>query len=376
MPLISCPVLSVHTDDHLKQLCAQWLNSSMLAIDTEFMRTNTFFPKPALVQIHDGQANYLIDPLRIRDWAPLVEVVSETDSLKVFHACSEDLEVFHRLLGVVPNNLFDTQLAAAFAGKGFSIGYGNLVEELLRVQLPKDETRSDWLQRPLTEAQLDYAAMDVEYLFSIAEILLQHLRPLGRLSWVLDEGQALVESFRESQKPENAALRFRAAWRLSARQLALLQRLATWRDFTAQQRNIPRNHVIHDKILYALAENQPTHVAQLRKVVDLSDKAIRRYGEQIVALVQEVQSLDDSVLPEPLSKPPSSRQKATVRLLREKLSEVAEQLDIAAEVLARKKDYEYIALAADRGAEGEDLLPPGLASWRVEYVKPVVLKYL
>lgn len=376
MSSLSYPLIDVDSNAHLQRLCENWLKLPMLAVDTEFMRTTTFYPLPALIQVHDGTANYLIDPLKIDSWQPLCEVLQHPHTLKVLHACSEDVEVFYRLLQVLPVNLLDTQVAAAFAGKGFSVGYSKLVEELLSVQLPKGETRSDWLQRPLTEAQRSYAAMDVEYLFAAANILLEELKVQNRLQWALDESQALINNFREAQNPDNAVLRFRGAWRLDSRQLCLLMHLARWRELVAQQRDVPRSYVIKDKPLYSIAEAMPSHVGQLRKVPEMPEKTIRRYGEELIDIGVAVAALEDSELPERLPKTPSSKQKETIKLLREKISEVAQRLNIAPEILARRKDYEYIVQAVARGAEGEDVLPPDLASWRAEHVKPVVMKYL
>src|SRR5690606_23696382 len=136
------------------------------------------------------------------------------------------------LLNCLPVNLLDTQVAAAFCGYGYSVGYANLVRAVLGVQLPKDETRSNWLQRPLTDAQQRYAALDVEYLYQVTLHLKEQLAKLGRQSWVQEECDLMVPAFLESQKLSNASARFRGAWRLDQRQLAVLMELAAWRDQT------------------------------------------------------------------------------------------------------------------------------------------------
>lgn len=146
------PIQWVNSDEALAEVCQAWLSLPVIAVDTEFMRTDTYYPKPALIQVFDGKANTLIDPLVTTQLEPLAAVLTSSEVVKVFHACSEDLEVFSCLLGAVPAPLFDTQIAAAFCGLGFSRGYAALVEELLQIKLFKEETRSDWLQRPLTQA--------------------------------------------------------------------------------------------------------------------------------------------------------------------------------------------------------------------------------
>lgn len=369
-------IIYVSTQQVFDQLCAHWITLPMLALDTEFMRTNTYFPRPALIQVNDGKTNYLIDPLTLSDFSGFSRLLSCPQVTKVLHACSEDLEVFHRLFGVLPNALFDTQVAAAFVGLGFSLGYGGLVEAQLNIQLPKGETRSDWLQRPLTEAQKHYAAMDVEYLYVIAQRLMAQLSQLQRKEWVEDECQNLVRSYVESQSLDSAIMRFRGAWRLNERQLALLIQLSQWRDQTAQQRDVPRSYVVKDKSLYQIAEIMPSHVAQLRKIEELSDKSIKRYGDELIAMVEATSALNEAQLPQRLPKSPSSRQQNTIKILREKFAEVAQELNLAPEYLARKKDYEFIVRAAEQGATGNGLLPESFLGWREKYVKPVVMKYL
>ena len=156
----------------LVHYCQQWLQLPLIALDTEFMRTETFYPIPGLIQIADDQGCYLIDPLQVEDMSPLAEVLRAPDVLKVLHAGNEDMELFRHSYGVLPQPLYDTQVGAAFAGWGFSMGLQRLVAYALEVELGKGETTSDWLQRPLTAEQEHYAALDVAYLPVLA--LMQH----------------------------------------------------------------------------------------------------------------------------------------------------------------------------------------------------------
>lgn len=157
----------IRDDASLAQQCREWRTQPYLALDTEFMRVDTFYPAAGLVQVGDGRQEWLIDPLLIQDWSPFAELLEDERVVKVLHACSEDLEVFLRLTGSLPVPLFDTQLAAAYLGMAHSMGYSKLVKEVLDIDLPKDETRSDWLQRPLTEMQMRYAADDVQHLAQV-----------------------------------------------------------------------------------------------------------------------------------------------------------------------------------------------------------------
>ena len=368
------PIVWVAENAQLRALCEQWLQLPWLAVDTEFMRTDTFYPQPALIQINDGSANYLLDPLVLTDLQPLAEVICSPQVQKVLHACSEDLEVFQVLLKCLPENLLDTQIAAAFCGYGFSVGYANLVSAALGVQLPKDETRSNWLLRPLTEAQRRYAALDVEYLHQLTVKLKQQLAERERESWVVEESDLLRQVFYESQKLANASLRFKGAWRLEERQLAALMELAAWRDQTAQSQNMVRNQIVRDKSLFAIAEMLPSHVSQLRKVPEMPEKIIRRYGERIIEMVAQVQALPEEELPGRLPRPPSTAQQNQIALMREELAVVAEELKIAPEYLARRKDYEFIVRAQQDGLTGDALFPPTLEGWRAAIVKPCLRK--
>lgn len=370
------PVIWVAQQQQLDTLCQKWKQCPLLAVDTEFMRTSTFYPEPALLQINDGQANYLIDPLAIANYSAFIEVMVSPSVQKVLHSCSEDLDVFNTLLKCLPVNLMDTQVAAAFCGYGFSMGYGNLVQAILGVELPKGETRSNWLQRPLTPAQNSYAALDVEHLFEVASILNRQLDQNKRMAWVEEECDLLLQNYWETQNPDNAINRFKSAWRLDSRQLATLIELAKWRDLQAQKRNVPRSYIVKDKSLLNIAEILPDHVGQLRKVVELADKTIRRYGESIIERVAAVSAVAECDLPQRWPRPPSSKQQVVIKQMRESLAELAAKNQLAPEYLARKKDFEYIVRAHADGKLGEDLFPESLQGWRASLVKPEILTLL
>ena len=161
----------IRDDQSLAEHCRDWHLLPFVAVDTEFMRVDTFYPKAGLIQIGDGQRAFLIDPLLIGNWQPLADLLEDSGVVKVLHACSEDLEVLLRLTGKLPQPLFDTQLAAGYLNIGFSMGYSRLVQDVLGLDLPKGETRSDWLQRPLSETQVSYAAEDAVHL---AELVVEH----------------------------------------------------------------------------------------------------------------------------------------------------------------------------------------------------------
>ncbi|HEV7516781.1 MAG TPA: ribonuclease D, partial [Thermoanaerobaculia bacterium] len=209
-PPLPQPVVAVESGAALAAAAAGWSGVQALALDTEFVRERTFFPRLGLVQVSDGHAAYLVDPLAIADLAPLAATLRAPGTIKVLHSASEDLEVFQRSLSAVPEPLFDTQIGAALAGVGASLGYQKLVATVLGVELGKGETRTDWLARPLSPAQRSYAAEDVAYLLPVYERLRAELLRLGRFDWALADSAALLAGLtRLDEDPESAYLRIR-----------------------------------------------------------------------------------------------------------------------------------------------------------------------
>ena len=357
------PLRWVDTDCALRECARGWLREGFIAVDTEFIRTDTYYPIPALIQIFDGKTNTLIDPVNITQFEPLAEVLTHGAVTKVFHSCSEDLEVFSRLLGVLPAPLLDTQIAAAFCGFGFTRGYATLVELILGISLPKEETRSDWLQRPLTEAQGQYAVCDVEYLYRLYARLLALLNENERLAWVQSECAALLSQAQNMQTPDQAYTKYKGAWRLAPRNLALLQRLAAWRETTAQQSDIPRNRIVDSKAVYSIAEKMPKHISQLRTIETLRESSIRRYGSRILEIVQEAVALDQSKLPAVLARPPKGEDQKIMKKLRENVDLVAERMNIAPEVIANRRDLEILVTMSD-----DTPLPEHLQGWRAPFL--------
>lgn len=369
-PSLEHPVHWIASDADLAEACARWRELPMLAVDTEFMRSTTYYPEPALVQVNDGAGNYLIDPLAIDDFEPLSEILTNPKIAKVLHSCSEDLEVFQTLLGTVPDNIFDTQVAAALCGYGFSLGFANLVHKVLDVDLPKDETRSNWLQRPLSQPQVLYAAVDVEYLLLIAHQLHSKLAGSGRLEWLQDDAALLTNAMRSGQDPEVFYLRIKSAWRLNRQELAILQRLAAWRERTAQQRNVPRNRVVKEHVLVSIAKDKPRHVGELRKYEGMIERVIRADGDTIIAVVEESLASDQSQWPVLLPKPLPAKLSSLMKQFKKRVNTLAEELDMAPELLMRKKDYEHLVREIASSGENANLvLPENLRGWREEVLR-------
>ncbi len=352
----------IDNDQQLAQFCQQWQKAAVLALDTEFIRTDTFYPIAGLLQVSDGSGSFLIDPLAIEDFSPLSALLADESLVKVLHSCSEDLEVFERLLGQLPRPLFDTQIAAAFDGYGFSLGYQRLTEDMLQVHVAKGETRSNWLQRPLTDSQKHYAALDVEYLPEIYQRLRDSLETKGRLDWCFDECGQLEPRFRDNSNIGIYYLKIKSAWKLDGQQLTLLKTLSRWREQAARELDIPRNRLLKERPCLEIARSMPASLKQLSAIEDIGPKTVRRYGEHILLLVKEVSQLHESALDSPLPRPLPISTGSLLKQLKACVRHRAEQLGLAQELLARKKDYEQLLWSGIEG--GEYSLTDSLSGWR------------
>lgn len=356
----------IEQDIELAQLCARLRQQAAIAVDTEFMRTDTFYPIAGLIQLGDGKTSFLVDPLAIQDFSPLRELMLDEQVTKVLHSCSEDIEVFERLLGVVPSPIFDTQIAAAFAGFGFSLGYAGLVKAVLGVEIPKDETRSDWLQRPLSASQLKYAALDVAHMLIVYGKLLQLLKASERLQWVKSDCADLVVNAR---KPDNYAEAFHKvgfAWKLRPQELAILRDLCIWRESEARARDIPRNRLIKEPALFEIARKQPQDAAHLQRVEDIPSRTLRNDTETILELLKASAASDSHSWPARLDAPLALSEAPLMKSLKKYVREVAESLSLPPELLMRKKEYESLVRSGMNG--GTYVLPERLLGWRYELI--------
>ncbi len=360
----------IRDDASLAQQCRDWKQRPYLALDTEFMRVDTFYPAAGLVQVGDGERTWLVDPLLIRDWSPFAAVLEAPAVVKVFHACGEDLEVFQRLTGSLPQPLFDTQLAAAYLGMAHSMGYSKLVKELLDVDLPKDETRSDWLQRPLTDMQVRYAAEDVQHL---AEIYLKLDARLSdeKRAWLLADGADLVRNQTRVSDPQEAYRDVKLAWKLAPAQLAVLRELCVWREEQARLRNRPRNHVLREHTLWPLARLQPRDKVALARIEDMHPRTVRQDGDSLIALIAHAAALPPETWPEALPEPLPREVSALLKQLRAIGQREAERLDMAPELMLRKKVLE--ALIKTGYPNGPYRLPDSLQGWRRDLMGQALL---
>lgn len=328
----------VQSVEALREACRKLRGSGAVGMDTEFVRSRTYFPTLGLVQLAAGGEVFLVDPLAVDDLSPLVEALADQRLIKIFHSCQEDLEALYYLCGFAPGPVFDTQVAAAFLGHGFQPGYGALVKAMFGVELVKDETRSNWIRRPLREAQLVYAAQDVRYLPEMRRAMEQALAERDRLDWAREEFAALEGEARFETDPELYYLRMRSLWQFDRRELAALRALCAWREREAMSRDLPRSFVLDDQALRAVVRAWPTNLAGLAAVEGVRPQVVRKSGKALLAVLRDARTLPEGVLPPAQPKPLHTHAlKAAADEAKARLDRRAGELGLPPELLAPRK---------------------------------------
>ncbi|MCB1647677.1 MAG: ribonuclease D [Pseudomonadales bacterium] len=358
----------------LQEVTDQCRQRPAVAIDTEFARFNTYFPIVGLIQFFDGDHCYLVDPLEIEDLLPLIDLLTDPGVVKVFHACSEDIEVFHRSLGVVPAPLFDSQVAAAALGVDFSMSYQRLVEHYLGLNIPKDETRSDWLQRPLTDAQLEYAALDVIHLLEVYEKQVGLLAAAGKSAWVAEECDHAAEDIATNVEPERAYLRLKGLARLDRESLYLVREICAWRETVARERDVPRNRIIDEKSILAIARLDYLETGGLHKHTTMNARQLRQYGDSIVELVNRARMVPEEQRGKIEVESATPVNNKLMKKLKQIVNEKAESWQVAPEMLARRRHLEALIRSGENG--GDFVLPADMLGWRKTVIGDDLLKAL
>lgn len=366
-------VVWIRDDKTLLEYCNQWQQLPFITLDTEFLRETTFYPIAGLIQLSDGVTPYLIDPLVISDWSAFARLLQNKQCVKVLHACSEDLELLYQLTGIIPTPIFDTQLAAAFLGMGISLGYSPLIKELLHKEISKDEKRSDWLQRPLSLEQEQYAAADVMYLIELYQYFSSQLSN-EKLSWLYEDTQQLAASYAQLPDYQSLYKSSRQAWRLSSQQLAVLKALYAWREEQARTHNIARGRLLKDSALLMVAQYQPKHLAALAKIPELHPRTLRKEGEAIVTVVKQALATSPETWPARLARPLSVNSGKLAKELRTLINQKAAELTICPELLWKKRIIEQLLLSGQ--ATQNYQLPANLKGWRKEILSDILLQAL
>lgn len=287
----------VDTPQALQAVCQQLANQPYLAVDTEFVREKTYFPILCLIQIASPEHIICIDPIAIRDLSPLADLLLHKQTVKIFHAARQDLEILYQTFGSLPAPVFDTQIAATLLGLGDQLSYANLVKHILQEQLSKGHARTDWERRPLSEEQLEYAADDVRYLVAMYPVMVQKLTELGRLNWLDEDFNVLIKPELYHNEPGQQWQRVGGVQKLKGVQLAILQQLAAWREQQAQQQNKPRKWILSDDILIAITMQAPNKLEQLERIRGINTAIITRQGNSLLEMINRAKSCPKSEWP-------------------------------------------------------------------------------
>jgi ribonuclease D len=351
----------INTSAALAALCERLAQEEFVTVDTEFMRERTYYPDLCLVQLAGGADVAVVDAQAPGlDLAPLGMLLAKPDVVKVFHACRQDVEIFLLMFGAVPTPLFDTQVAAMVAGFGDQVGYVALVQALTGGHIDKAHRFSDWSARPLSAAQVDYAAADVTHLRVVYEKLTARLRVDGRMDWVGQEMAILADPNTYRVDPERAWTRIKLRTK-NRRQLALVQAIAAWREREAQRVNIPRQRLVKDEQIPEIAALAPDNAEALSRIRGISHGfATGKSGTSLLAVIAAAQALPEADLPRIDRGPePNRASPALIALLKVLLTARAEDNNVAPRLVASAEDIEALALE-----ENED--NPALQGWRAD----------
>jgi len=358
----------IDQSDALARLCERLAGSDWVALDTEFIREKSYYPKLCLIQIGTPDWVSCIDPLSV-DIGPLLDALYRDELTLVLHAARQDLEIFYHLRGRLPGSLFDTQLAAPLLGLPEQMGYGNFIKARLNIELAKGHARTDWAARPLSDEQLRYAADDVRYLAQAYEPLREELQARGRLEWLQADLARLGDPALYDIQPQDAWRRLKGAAKLRGPALSVLQSLAAWRESQAKRLDRPRKWILQDDALFALARLKLCSVADMQRVRGLPAPLLEKHGAELLQLIAEARTRPPQPLPE-FVRPGelSTAQEGAVDVLMGVLRILAADADLHVSVLASRKDLERLV----RGERELALL----SGWRRSFAGETLLQVL
>ena len=313
-----------------------------------------------LLQIATPDWVACIDPIALPKLDKLFASIYNPNIIKVFHSSRQDLEIFYQLTGKLPEPIFDTQVAAPLLGFQDNPGYAMLVSSFLNINLNKAHTRADWSKRPLTEAQIEYAADDVIYLCQIYQIIIQKLDELGRTDWLKHDFAELSNPMLYEVDPEKAWLKIKGKNKLTGKQLSIVQAVTQWREHNAQTENRPKSWLLRDELIFDLAKLQPASIAELTAVRGINERVVHKYGKELCQLINEAKNRPPLPINEkgrPAKK--SQQQEAILDILTALVRVRAEENSLNPSILATRKDLEVLLFNDN---EADDC--PLLHGWR------------
>ena len=349
-----------------------------VALDTEFIKRDTYYPRLALVQLNTGDHVYLLDAPQLQ-LADFWQALSEVD-IAIWHACGEDLGIFYLLSGCPPlTNIFDTQIALSYLTGQLQMGYQQALDDQLDMHIDKEQSQSDWLQRPLSDEQEQYAIDDVRFLPALYLSLEYELKKQGLFDYVWADCQLYASDLYDTQHVEDEAMYLTMAdYRYNSQQMAILKAVATWREELARATNQPRTFVIKKQAVREIITEKPTSMRELAHKTTMHRSMLRLYGEELLKVINEAKNLHPTEYPDCLLPPYRSKNKVLSKAVQQAIDDQAEAIGVPANVLMRKKwlgqFYEVIAFDKDLSE-----LPEGLKGWRNEWVVqtliPVINKH-
>ncbi|MDO6635020.1 ribonuclease D [Pseudoalteromonas carrageenovora] len=369
----------IETQNQLNTFVEQIKSKPILAIDTEFMRRRTLYPEVALIQVFDGEHLALIDPLAELSLFDFWEILKDPAVLKVLHSPSEDIEVFQKYAGFVPAPLFDTQFALQLLGEGNCMGFALMVKELLGIEIDKSESRTNWLQRPLTKKQLDYAAADTFHLLPCYELIIERINKAELFDIVINESE-LIANKRAFQTPDELLYKdIKNAWQLKPHELAVLKELAVWRRNKAIRKNLALNFVLKEHNMTEIAKRGPSSLNSLRQIPGVESMEVNRSGVEILKCIETAKAMPEELHPPVLKRLidfPSYKKVA--KDIKQKVTKVAKEHNIPEDVMASKKQINQLISwnwKLTDVQKQKHIKPDLLSSWRYSYVKETLKEW-
>jgi len=355
----------IESSSRMDELLEQLNNETLIAVDTEFFRETTYYPQLALVQIATGSIVACIDPLAFDAKPALKKLLLDNNITKIFHSCSQDLEVLFYYLGEAPAVIYDTQIANALLTEHYQIGYASLVENELGTLLDKSQTRTNWLQRPLTQKQIQYAGDDVLYLYQLQHVLDKKLQQLDRKTWFDEESSQLSnEKNNFLVATDKLWRRVKGATKLTRNKLAIVQSIAVWREQLAQQKDKTRRRILSDDIILQLAIGPPEDTRALTSYINRNYNFNAQEKQQLFDTIQTALNCPESEWPDNRFTVLDNQQKALLKNLQQYVSNQAEKLGISTTILSSRKELEQLIALHNQPDEYQQGKLNILQGWR------------
>jgi ribonuclease D len=336
----------IDSSSKMDNLLARLNGVTSIAVDTEFFRETTYYPQLALVQIATDSIVACVDPLAFDAKPALKKLLLDDDITKIFHSCSQDLEVLFYYLGEAPGAIYDTQIANALLTDHHQIGYASLVENELGTTLDKSQTRTNWLQRPLTQKQIQYAGDDVFYLYQLQHVLDKKLQSLGRKAWFDEDSEKLLSDKNTFQVAvENLWKRVKGATKLNRNKLAIVQAIAIWRENLAQKKDRTRRKILADDIIVSLALNTPDNIQDIDQLIDRRYNLNKEEKQQLFETITSALQTPAELCPDNRFNALDSDQKQALKNLQQMINNKADELGISAAILSSRKELEKLVLS-------------------------------